>query len=305
MKKIMTVVFAAVAAVAMAQESATPANGVVKAKAGNCVAKVATDEGVDGMKSAIAAEMQNMSAADQVAFIAALNEAIEGLPASEGDKDAYFAAANDAAMQNAAEGNLAKVMAAIFTTVPAESLPAVSDALGKTMNENAKAAGDNKQSTIIVAAKNAVKEVESSSAGSDNADARKNAVIAVFAGIEGAPSNLAELMDNPEAATVAAQNAAANEAAGQQAESATEAAQVQSSEVEIAPDVPVLIPSAASYLGVLSEANNPAVNNSNPNSSSPLSSMFSSTSTINAGSNTEAADSTHAESSGYFGQQND
>lgn len=306
MKKIMTVVFAVVAAVAMAQESSAPANGVMKAKASKCVAKAVTDEGVDvdGMKSAVAAEMQNMSADEQVMFVEALNSVIEDFPGGEKEKDACFAAANDAAMQNAAPGNLARVMGAIFATVPADSLPAVTEALGKTINENAKSAGDNNQANIITAAKNVAKEVENSTAGVDSkeAKARKDAAIAVFAGIEGAPSNLADLIDINNAGTVGPQSDAA---AGQTAAEGETPAQTSSEGAEVVPDVPVGLPSAASSASFMAELTSPTVSEANPSTSTALGSQYSSSSTADAGSTSQASDMVvNKESTGYYGQTN-
>ncbi|MBP5792006.1 MAG: hypothetical protein J6W80_07110, partial [Kiritimatiellae bacterium] len=162
MKKIIMIAFAAVAAFAMAQgqQGRSSAGGGIKAKAGAAVAKVTTEEGIEGMKKAIAEGIGGLDAESQVAYVSAMNEAITALPGGDADKDAIFAAANDVALRNAAPGNVAKILAETFATVPAETLPAVTAALADTINTAAKAAGDNNTATIVAAAKNAVKEVE-------------------------------------------------------------------------------------------------------------------------------------------------
>lgn len=270
------------------------------------------------MKSAIASEMQKLNSADQVAFVAAMNEAISAMPGGEADKDAIFAAANDAALQSAAPGNVAKVLAETFATVPAESLPAVTAALGDTINAAAKAAGDNNSATIVAAAKNAVGETEARTANSDNADTRKKAVISLFAGLDGAPENLEELVVASAVATTVAATAESTEkdATEADAESTAETAAADTSATasgtaenatsdaaEAAPVVPVSLPTAASTVSVLSDLTVSPASLSNTGSSSYQSSSFSSDVTVNEGSTTQSSDTTTVtESTGYFGQ---
>lgn len=305
MKKILTIAFAAAAAIAFAQEAAPAGGGgTIKAKAGACVAKVTTDEGVDGMKTAIASEMKGMSAEDQVAFVAAINEAIASLPDGEGNKDGYFAAANDAALQNASPGNVARVLAETFATVPAESLGAVTEALSQTINENSKASGDG-QAVLVAAAKNAVAEVEQRTVDVDNAGARKDAVVALFSGLDGAPGDLADILNNPSSAPLVA-GAAGAAAEGEGAEDTPADDGVPQTEGHKA-QAPVIIPSAANTLGLLAELGVNPQSTQNPENSSVLSQTYDTNdNNIDAGQTTNSSDSglVNTESSGYFGQTN-
>lgn len=79
--------------------------------------------------SKMAAVVKDLSAADQVAFLAEVNEAIANMPGSNEAKAAAYLNANKAALKSAAKGNLATLLAEVFATVSPEALPILSERL--------------------------------------------------------------------------------------------------------------------------------------------------------------------------------
>lgn len=79
--------------------------------------------------SKMAAVVKDLSAADQSAFLADVNEAIANMPGSNEAKAAAYLNANKAALKNAAKGNLATLLAEVFATVSPEALPILSERL--------------------------------------------------------------------------------------------------------------------------------------------------------------------------------
>lgn len=123
MKKL--VLLACVMALTVAQAlSLAEARG----KIGDCITNPKT----------MAATMKQLSAEDQVAFLAEVNEAIAAMPGSEEQKAATFVNVNKAALTSAAKGNVSTMIAEAFATVPVDMLPALSETLAKDLlNRNA------------------------------------------------------------------------------------------------------------------------------------------------------------------------
>ena len=71
--------------------------------------------------------MKSLSAADQKAFVAEVNEAISKMPGSEDSKRETFVEVNRAAMRGAAKGNLITIFAEVFATVPPDALTEVNE----------------------------------------------------------------------------------------------------------------------------------------------------------------------------------
>jgi len=71
--------------------------------------------------------VSQLSAEDQVAFLARVNAAIESMPVSPAEKTAKYVDINSAAMKSAAKGNLASMLAETFATVPPASLVAINE----------------------------------------------------------------------------------------------------------------------------------------------------------------------------------
>ena len=77
--------------------------------------------------------MKHLTAADQKQFVADVNAAIAAMPASPEEKTAAFLNANTAALRSAEKGNLSTLVAEVFATVPAESLPTLSEQFAKNL----------------------------------------------------------------------------------------------------------------------------------------------------------------------------
>lgn len=79
------------------------------------------------------ATMKELSAADQVAFVAEVNTAIAGMPGSTEEKVGTIVDVNKAAMLGAAKGNVSTVLAEVYASAPAEALPAITEVFAKEL----------------------------------------------------------------------------------------------------------------------------------------------------------------------------
>ena len=75
----------------------------------------------------MASVMSQLSAEDQIKFLASVNESIESMPVSDEKKAALFIAANEAAMKAAQKGNLPALLAETYATVPLEVLTVLNE----------------------------------------------------------------------------------------------------------------------------------------------------------------------------------
>ena len=71
--------------------------------------------------------VSKLSAEDQVAFLAKVNSAIDALKGSPDSKIAKYLDANTAALKASAPGNLSKMLAETFATVPPEALVVINE----------------------------------------------------------------------------------------------------------------------------------------------------------------------------------
>lgn len=115
MKKLVCMVVSLVAGVAAQAISLSDA----RAQIGACIA--------DSAK--MTATMKSLPAADQASFLANVNEAIANMPGSNEAKAAAYLNTNKAALQGAAKGNVAALLAEVFATVAPEALPVVSESI--------------------------------------------------------------------------------------------------------------------------------------------------------------------------------
>lgn len=114
MKKAITMVGVAVAAMSVfAQMSLSDAQSKISEAVNDAAVMTST--------------VKELSAADQVKFVAAVNEAISKMPGSAEAKAKKFLAANRAAAKAAAPGNLSAIVAETFATVPVEVLPTIAE----------------------------------------------------------------------------------------------------------------------------------------------------------------------------------
>ena len=77
--------------------------------------------------------MSKLSAEDQKAFLAEVNEAIAAMPGSNESQAATFLNVNRAALKGTGKGNLAEVLAEVFATVPPEVLPVITDSFASDL----------------------------------------------------------------------------------------------------------------------------------------------------------------------------
>lgn len=135
MKKLLVVVMMSVAGVAtaLAQTATAPdaksdssAQTSKKAKKSLAEARAMIDKVIENPQLMVEI-MGQLSAEDQIAFIADVNEAIGKMPDSLEAKTAKYLNVNNAAVRSAAEGNLKAVLAEVFATVPPESLTVISE----------------------------------------------------------------------------------------------------------------------------------------------------------------------------------
>ena len=126
MKKVLTAV--AMACVAVASLAAAMPRSAWQAKIGESAQNPTVLKEIIGQ----------LSSADQVVFLAEVNEAISKMPGSDEQKAAMFLDANRAAVAGATADNRAAVLAEVFATVPPEYLTVVNESFASDLfNRNA------------------------------------------------------------------------------------------------------------------------------------------------------------------------
>ena len=122
MRKLVVAVAALVSAVVLnAQESISLADA--RSSIGDCIKT----------PSKMTETMKKLSAEDQKAFLAEVNEAIAAMPGSNEKQAATFLNVNRAALKGAKSGNLDTLVAEVFATVPAEYLPIISESFASDL----------------------------------------------------------------------------------------------------------------------------------------------------------------------------
>lgn len=203
MKKL--VLFACVMAMSIAQAlSLAEARG----KIGDCIADAKT----------MAATMKQLSAEDQIAFLADVNEAIASMPGSEEQKAATFANVNKAAMTSASKGNVTALIAEAFATVPVDMLPAVSESFSADLlNRNADPTKKYDDAQFTKIAEAVMAKVTERLASADDGDKRASIAAATIlkgAG-EASPEMTAAVINTlPESAREAAEKSVPEMVAG-------------------------------------------------------------------------------------------
>ena len=199
MKKILAVCFASfVASMALAA-------GLTLSEARSQISECIKDPAK--MKQVV----KGLSAADQLTFLAEVNEAISKMPGSNESKAASYLLANRAAVTAAAAGNKTAMIAETFATVPPEVLPVINerfaaDLLNIDADPNVKYT--NEQFTRI--ADNIMKKVNERCASAENGAVRSSfAIIMMVNACNNSIPGLAEhlIQSLPESA----QNAARTE----------------------------------------------------------------------------------------------
>ena len=143
---------------------------------------------------ALASVMAQLSAEDQVAFLAEVNEAIAKMPGSDEVKAARFYEANSAAVRSAAKGNTSAVLAEVFATVPPEFLTDINERFAKDVFTRTKADGSTVSDADFVRhAKDAMAKINERCEKAENSGVRETfAVLMFLRAAGGTPADLSE-----------------------------------------------------------------------------------------------------------------
>ena len=181
MKKILMIGLAALATLAGAQEMSL-------ADASGKIGEAVSDPAV------LTATVSQLSAADQVAFLAKVNEAIANMPGSSAEKAAAFLNANKAALKGAKPGNLAQLLAEVFATVPPEALTVLNESFASDLFNRA-SNPDMSDAAFVALVQNTMKAISARNASSDNAAVRDTfAALMFLRASNGSPADLADTL---------------------------------------------------------------------------------------------------------------
>ncbi len=185
MKKLIMMVTVALAAAVFAQEK-TMSLADARGKIGDVVANPASMTEV----------IQQLSADDQKAYVAAVNEAISKMPGSANEKTAKYLAVNEAALKGAKKGNLTALVAEVFATVPTESLTVLNERFAKDLfSRSADPSKVYTDEQLLTISRNVMSAVRERTASSDDAEARNTfAILMMVRASEGTPANLKETL---------------------------------------------------------------------------------------------------------------
>lgn len=137
-----------------------------------------------------------LSAADQVTFLAQVNEAISKMPGSEADRTAKFYAANKAALTNAKKGNLSNMLAETYATVSLEALTVINERFATELFNRAAGSGMTDAQFEQIAKSNMAKIQARTAAGAEAAERNTFAILMFVHAANGSPANLAETLVN-------------------------------------------------------------------------------------------------------------
>lgn len=183
MKKILMIGMVALATAVMAQGmSLADASGQLEA----AVADAATMTSIT----------KQLSAADQVTFLARVNASIDALPGSPTEKAAKYLAVNSAALKGRAEGNTPSLLAEIFATVPPEALTVINERFAVDLfSRTVDAAHPISDETFTKAAQTAMAAIQKRTASVDNAGVRNTFAILMFLrASKGTPADLSDML---------------------------------------------------------------------------------------------------------------
>lgn len=141
--------------------------------------------------------MSKLSAEDQLTFLATVNTAIDTMPGVGADeRAAMFLAANRAAIQNAAPGNLTALVAQTFATVSPEALTVINENFGaELLNRAADPAVTFTDAQFVEVSKAVMEKVQSATAGGADAAVRNTfAVLMLVKASNGSPADLSDTL---------------------------------------------------------------------------------------------------------------
>lgn len=156
------------------------------AKIGDCI----TDA------SAMTGTIKDLSAEDQVAFLAKVNAAIEKMPGSVEERAAAYLNANRAALKGAQKGNVTALLSEVFATVPPEALTVVNERFAAELfNRDADASKKYTDEKFVEIATNIMVAANARLASADNAAVRSGfAALMLVRAANGSPANISEMM---------------------------------------------------------------------------------------------------------------
>jgi len=194
---------AAVSAVAVAQDIAL---AEARAKIGDAV----TDPAV------MTATMKQLSAADQKAFLAECNQAIDKMPGSNEEKTATYLNANKAALKGAKKGNVSNLLAEVFATVPPEALTVINERFAADLfNRAADPSVTYTDEQFLQISYSVMTNIAARLEGTDNADVRGTfAALMLLRASNASSAELAELMARATASKSGGASAAGTGGAG-------------------------------------------------------------------------------------------
>lgn len=140
--------------------------------------------------------VSQLDAADQVSFLADVNDAISNMPGSETEKISKFLDANTAAMKGAAPGNLPSMLAETFATVPPEALTVINEQFAANVfNRASDPAVNYTDEQFADIAKQTMAKVQERNASADNAGVRDAfAALMLVRASNGSPADLADTL---------------------------------------------------------------------------------------------------------------
>lgn len=132
-----------------------------------------------------------LSAADQVTFLAQVNEAISKMPGSDSDRAAKFYAANKAALTNSKKGNLSNLLAETYATVPLEALTVINERFATELFSRSSGSGMTDAQFEQISKINMAKVQKRTDGASDAAERNTFAILMFVRASNGSPANLA------------------------------------------------------------------------------------------------------------------
>ncbi len=185
MKKLLMIAVLAMAGMLLAQDKA-----MTLADARGKIGDVIKDP------AAMTAVMSQLSAEDQVTFLADVNAAISKMPGSSDELAATFLAVNTAALKGAKEGNLTTLVAEVYATVPPDGLAVINESFAEKMfNRSANPSKTYTDAQYTAISKALVAKVQERTASADNAGVRNTfAILMMIRASNGNPTDLRDTL---------------------------------------------------------------------------------------------------------------
>ena len=185
MKKLLMVITMSLASVLVAQDK-TMSSADARGKIGDIIKD----------PSSMTSVMKQLAASDQASFLADVNAAISKMPGSPEEKTSKFLDVNTAALKGAQKGNLTKLLAEVFATVPPESLTAINESFASGMfNRSADPSKTYTDEEYTKISKDVLAAVQDRNASADNAGVRDTfAVLMLLRASNGSPADLRDTL---------------------------------------------------------------------------------------------------------------